>query len=105
MVPRTGIWKAFGLAVARSRPGTLELLRPQPGVQVTGSSWLAEDPTVSPRMVHDRDPSTSWIADPRDPEPPLTVELPERRRLRRIEVTPPADIAEVPTRAVIAGRR
>ena len=68
---------------------------------MTGSSWLAEDPTVSPRMVHDRDPATSWIADPRDPEPPLTVELPERRRLHRIEVTPPADIADVPTGAVI----
>ncbi|MET0524776.1 MAG: alpha-(1-_3)-arabinofuranosyltransferase family protein [Nocardioides sp.] len=101
VVPHTRIWKAFGLAIARSRPGTLELLRPQPGVQVTGSSWLAEDPTVSPRMVHDRDPATSWIADPRDPEPLLTVELPERRRLHRIDVTPPADIADVPTRAVI----
>ena len=66
VVPRTGVWKASGLAVARSRPGTLELLRPQPGVQVTGSSWLGEDPTVSPRMAHDRDPTTSWIADPRD---------------------------------------
>jgi arabinofuranan 3-O-arabinosyltransferase len=101
-VPHTGIWKAFGLAVARSRPGTLELLRPQPGAQVTGSSWLAEDPTVAPRMVHDRDPTTSWIADPRDPEPTLTVELPERRRLHRIELSPPADIADVPTRAVIS---
>ncbi len=101
VVPRTGTWKATGLAVARSRPGTLELLRPQPGPQVTGSSWLAEDPTVSPRMVHDRDPTTSWIADPRDPEPTLSVELPERRLLHRIEVTAPADIANLPTRAVI----
>ena len=101
VVPRTGVWKASGLAVARSRPGTLELLRPQPGVQVTGSSWLGEDPTVSPRMAHDRDPTTSWIADPRDEEPTLSVELPKRRVMHRIDVTPPADIAQVPTRAVI----
>ena len=31
VVPRTGVWKASGLAVARSRPGTLELLRPSQG--------------------------------------------------------------------------
>ena len=102
VVPRTGEWRAAALVVARSRPGTLELLRPQTGVQVTGSSWLDEDLTVSPRMVHDRDPTTSWIADPRDAEPTLTVELPERRELHRIEVTAPADIADLPTRAVVS---
>ncbi len=52
-------------------------------------------------MAHDRDPTTSWIADPRDEEPTLSVELPKRRVMHRIDVTPPADIANVPTRAVI----
>ena len=102
VVPRTGEWRVSALAIARSRPGTVELLRPQPGVQVTGSSWLNEDPTVSPRMAHDRNPTTSWIADPRDTEPTLTVELPSRRVVHRIEVTAPADIADLPTTATVS---
>ncbi len=102
MVPRAGEWRVSALAVARGRPGTVELLRPQPGAQVTGSSWLDEDPTVSPRMAHDRDPTSSWIADPRDNEPTLTVELPSRRVVHRIEVTAPADIADLPTTATVS---
>lgn len=100
-LPDDDTWRVSGLVVARSRPGTLELLRPQPGVQVTASSWLGEDPTVSARMVHDRDRRTSWVADPRDREPTLRFELPAPRELRRIEVARPARIAEPPTEAVI----
>ena len=102
VVPHSGEWRVTALAVARSRPGTVELLRPQPGVQVIGSSWLNEDPTVSPRMAHDRDRTTSWIADPRDPEPTLTFDLPSRRLVHRIVVTAPSDIADLPRTATVS---
>lgn len=96
-----GTWRVRGLVVARSRPGTLDLLRPLDGVVMDGSSWLAQDPTVSPRMAYDGDPGSSWIADPRDAEPTLTVDLGRERTVRRLVVTPPAGVAVRPDRAVI----
>ncbi|WP_036516648.1 alpha-(1-_3)-arabinofuranosyltransferase domain-containing protein [Nocardioides sp. J54] len=96
-----GEFTVRGLAVARSRPATVELLQPLGGTKVTGSSWLGVDPAVSPRMAHDGNPATSWVADPRDPEPTLTVDLGEVRTLRRIVVDPPAGVAVRPDRAEI----
>lgn len=96
-----GTWRARGLVVARSRPGTVELIQPQGGVRMTGSSWLAQDPTVAPRMAYDGDPATSWVADPRDEEPSLSIDLGTTRTLRGLSVTPPAGIAVVPGRAVV----
>jgi arabinofuranan 3-O-arabinosyltransferase len=96
-----GSWRMRGLVVARSRPGTLELLQPQRGVRMTGSSWFAQDPTVSPRMAYDGDPGTSWIADPRDPEPTLSIDLGRERTLRRLGVSAPAGGATLPDHAVL----
>ena len=80
VVPRTGEWRVSGArgraqpprhpraaAPAAGRPGDRQLLAGR------GPDGLARG------WSHDRDPTTSWIADPRDREPTLTVELPERR--------------------------
>ncbi len=94
-------WRVRGLVVARARPGTVELLDPLGPRSVAASSWLGEDPTVGPRMAYDDDPSTSWIADPRDPSPRLTVDLGRERTLRRIMVTPPTGSGAAPGTALI----
>jgi arabinofuranan 3-O-arabinosyltransferase len=101
-VPAAGRWRVSGLVVARSAPATTELVRPQGGPQVVGSSWFAQDPQVSPRMAYDGDPTTSWLADPRDREPSLTIDLGRVRTLRGLRVEAPAQIAEPPTRAVVS---
>ena len=97
----SGTWDARGVVVARSRPGTLDLIQPLSGVRMDGSSWLAQDPSVSVRMAYDDDPATSWVADPRDREPTLTIDLGRTRTLTRLSVAPPAGIAVRPDRAVI----
>ncbi|WP_435769260.1 alpha-(1-_3)-arabinofuranosyltransferase domain-containing protein [Nocardioides sp. SYSU DS0651] len=96
-----GTWRVRGLAVARSDVATLDVLQPWSGVRIDGSSWLAQDPTVSPRMAYDADHSTSWVADPRDPEPTVTIDLGRERTLRRLAVSPPAGVAVRPDTAVI----
>ncbi|MCR1781559.1 alpha-(1-_3)-arabinofuranosyltransferase [Nocardioides carbamazepini] len=96
-----GRFRVRGLVVGRSRPGTLELLTPLGGVTMTGTSWLGGDPAVSPRMAYDGNGATSWVADPRDAEPTLTVDLGRERTLRRLRVTPPAGVAVRPDHAVI----
>ncbi|WP_205474580.1 alpha-(1-_3)-arabinofuranosyltransferase family protein [Nocardioides sp. SYSU D00038] len=97
----SGTWRPRGLAVARSTGDTLELLKPVLAVQASASSWLERDPTVSPRMAHDDDPTTSWVADPRDPTPTLTLDLGTPRTFDRIVVDRPAPVAARPTRAVL----
>ncbi|WGX94602.1 alpha-(1-_3)-arabinofuranosyltransferase family protein [Nocardioides sp. L-11A] len=96
-----GRFRVRGLVVGRSRPGTLELLQPLGGVTMTGSSWLGNDPAVSPRMAYDGNDATSWVADPRDDEPTLTVDLGRERTMRRLTVSPPAGVAVRPDHAVI----
>lgn len=96
-----GLFAVRGLVVGRSRPGTVALLQPLAGVVATGSSWLSQDPAVSPRMAHDGNDATSWVADPRDPEPSLDIDLGEERTLRRLVVSPPAGVAVRPDRAVL----
>lgn len=96
-----GRFAVRGLVVARSLPGTLALLQPAAGVTMSGSSWLSVDPAASPRMAYDGDPTTSWIADPRDADPVLTVDLGRERTLRRLSVAPPAGVAVLPDHAVI----
>lgn len=98
-------YRLRGAVVARSRPGTAELLQPARGAgpSITASSWLGDDPGVSARATTDGDPRTSWIADPRDPAPTLTVDLGARRTLRGISVAAPTGSAVRPTSVVIAG--
>lgn len=96
-----GRWAVRGLVVARSSAGTLDLLQPASSTRLTGSSWLAEDPMVAPRMAHDDDRATSWVADPRDREPTLTLDLGATRTVRRLAVSAPAGRAVRPDHAVI----
>ncbi len=53
-------------------------------------------------MAYDGDPTTSWIADPRDREPTASVDLGRVRTMSSISVQQPAQIAEAPTLAVIS---
>jgi len=100
-VPTGGRWDVTGLVVARSSLATPELIRPQSGPQLLGSSWFGQDPAVSPRMAYDGDSTTSWLADPRDREPALRIDLGRTRTLRSLSIEAPAPIAKSPTRAVI----
>jgi arabinofuranan 3-O-arabinosyltransferase len=103
-VPSAGVWSLRGTALARSRPSTAQLLDPlDDRMRVTASSSLAGDPTVSGRMSYDANPTTSWIADPYDPSPSLTVDLDRPRRVDRLDVTPPPSSAVIPTEAVLRG--
>ena len=100
-VDAAGRWDVSGLVVARSNEATTELVRPQTGPQVRGSSSFGQDPQVSTRMAYDGDPTTSWIADPRDREPTLSIDLGRQRTVRSLRVEVPAQVARVPTRAVV----
>jgi arabinofuranan 3-O-arabinosyltransferase len=93
-----------GTVVARARLAAHRLLDPIGGpVVVRSSSTMAEDPTVSARMAYDGSGSTSWIADPFDPEPTLTVDFAVPRTLTRIGVAQPAQPAVTPTEVVLRG--
>ena len=104
-VPRSGSWELGGTAISRSRPGTNELLNPL-GSRVVlhaSSQWLS-DPAVSVRLAYDGATTTSWIADPRDASPVLTVDFDRPRRINRITVGPPASPAVSPTDALIRSK-
>jgi arabinofuranan 3-O-arabinosyltransferase len=91
-----------GTVVARARPAADRLLEPIGGpVVVRSSSTLASDPTVSARMSYDGNGSTSWIANPLDPNPTLTVDFAVPRTLSRIGVAQPAQPAVTPTEAIV----
>jgi arabinofuranan 3-O-arabinosyltransferase len=91
-----------GTVIARPRQAAQRLLDPIGGpVVIRASSTLASDPTVSARMGYDGSGSTSWIADPFDPTPTLTVEFAKPRTISRIGVAQPAQPAVTPTQAVL----
>lgn len=70
------------------------------GLSVSASSQLAGDPAVSARLAFDRDPTTSWIADPTDPTPAVTLHWPGARTLDRLSVqTSAVDAANPPLAA------
>jgi arabinofuranan 3-O-arabinosyltransferase len=101
-VPTDGSWRLSGTAVARSTLGTVSLLNPL-GTDVVlhaSSQWLA-DPAVSVRMAYDGATTTSWIADPRDGSPTLTLDFDRPRTIDRLTVGAPAGPAVAPTRAVV----
>jgi arabinofuranan 3-O-arabinosyltransferase len=101
-VPSTGEWRLRGTALARARPSTAQLLDPLGDrMLVRASSSLGSDPTVSGRMAYDGATTTSWIADPYDPSPTLTITLDRPRTVDRIDVVAPAPSAAVPTTAVV----
>jgi len=105
-VPASGTWNLTGTAVARSRPGVDALLNPL-GSRVVlhaSSQWLS-DPAVSVRLAYDGATTTSWVADPRDAAPKLTVDFDRPRTISRIAVSPPAAPAITPTSAVIRSRQ
>lgn len=95
-----------GQVVARSGLAAAALLDPVGDAQVVRtSSIFAGDPQVSGRMLYDADPRTSWIADPRDDTPTLTVVWDEPRTVTRVAVARPAAPGVAPTRAVIRSAR
>jgi arabinofuranan 3-O-arabinosyltransferase len=101
-VPKAGAWALSGTVLARSTPGTVSLLNPlSGGVLVRSSSQWLSDPAVSARLAYDGATTTSWIADPRDASPTLTVDFDRPRRIDRLTVAPPAPPAVTPTTAVI----
>lgn len=106
-VPVGGRWNLTGVATARTTPGAMQLLDPIWGeVIMRGSSTFKDDPGVSARFAYDGDPNTSWIADPRDPEPTLTVDFSERRRIDSISVARPASPGVAPEYAELrAGKQ
>jgi arabinofuranan 3-O-arabinosyltransferase len=99
-----GSFRLTGTVVARADAGAQQLLDPLggPGV-VHASSTLAADPTVSARMAYDGNGSTTWMSDPYDPTPTLTVEFQEPRTLSRIGVGQPGLPAVSPTIATVSG--
>ena len=101
----SGSWTLSGTVVARSSLGTVSLLNPLGSHVVIHSSsqWLT-DPAVSVRLAYDGASTTSWIADPRDPSPTLTVDFDRPRRIDRIAVAAPSPPAIAPTTAVIRTR-
>nr|WP_253945064.1 alpha-(1->3)-arabinofuranosyltransferase family protein [Nocardioides sp. zg-DK7169] len=102
-VRKAGEWRLGGTVMASSGPGSASLLTPLLGVQAGASSWLGSDPAVSPRMVHDGDPTTSWIADPRDPRPVLRLDLGRERRIDTLDLTTSGELVSRPRRAVLVG--
>lgn len=103
-IPAKGRWGIEGTVIARPRAATAALLDPlSDRMRVSASSALGSDPSVSARMSYDGDTATSWIADPFDPDPTLTVEFDRPRRVKEIDVVPPAYSAAIPTEAIIRG--
>lgn len=95
-----------GTVVARARQAAHRLLEPIGGsVIIRSSSTLAEDPTVAARMAYDGNGSTSWIADPFDPEATLVVDFAKSRTITRIGVAQPAQPAVTPTEAVLTNEK
>jgi arabinofuranan 3-O-arabinosyltransferase len=91
-----------GTVLARPRMATHRLLDPLGGeVVARASSALASDPTVSARMAYDGSGSSSWIAEPFDPNPTLTVDFATPRTISRLGVIKPAAPGVAPTLAVL----
>ena len=102
---RSASWTLSGTVVARADAATISLLDPfRAAVVMRASSTYLDDPTVSPRMAYDGTPTTSWIADPRDPAPRLVVDFDRPRRISRLSIARPASPAVAPaTATLVAG--
>jgi arabinofuranan 3-O-arabinosyltransferase len=103
-VPGSGTWSLSGTVVARARPETSLLLDPFLGENssaIHASSTLASDPTVAARLAYDGNGATSWMADPYDTEPTLTIDFARPTKVSRLGVAQPAQPAITPTQAVI----
>jgi len=98
----SGSWNLFGSVISRADPSTISLLDPfRSKVVMRASSTYLNDPTVSARMAYDGTPTTSWIADPADPTPTLTVDFARPVRLDRMTIASPAAPAVAPTEATL----
>ncbi|SDH73955.1 alpha-(1-_3)-arabinofuranosyltransferase domain-containing protein [Nonomuraea jiangxiensis] len=56
---------------------------------VTGSSQITEDAVVSPRSAFDGDAGTTWIPDPEDAQPTLTLGWKGKRTISRLQLGRP----------------
>jgi arabinofuranan 3-O-arabinosyltransferase len=101
-VTRAGTFTVYGTVIARADPSTVRLLDPfEAPVIMHGSSTYRDDPTVSPRMAYDGTSTTSWIADPHDPEPTLVVDFRKPRRIDKLSVSAPATPGVAPASATL----
>ncbi|SDK29557.1 arabinofuranan 3-O-arabinosyltransferase [Nonomuraea maritima] len=71
---------------------------------VTGSSQLTGDAMVSPRAAFDADGSTTWVPDPGDTEPTLTLAWKGARTLSRLRIQRAGDDRQ-PLDVIVTGDR
>lgn len=100
--PWRGSWSGWGLP----RPGaaTARLFDPiGPAIRASATSWLDGDVAVRPSAAVDGDDRTAWVADVGDPDPVLTLRLPEPRRVSSLRlVNGPAPVVSLPTRVEVS---
>jgi arabinofuranan 3-O-arabinosyltransferase len=71
---------------------------------VTGSSAFTSDAQDQPRSAFDGDPATTWVANPADPHPTLTIKWKPARTIRGITIQRPPG-ARSPAQLLITGSR
>lgn len=69
---------------------------------IVGSSQSGKDPVAAPRSAFDADAATTWIADPNDHEPTLTIDWKRQRRVSQIQVARPGGDKQ-PVDVIITG--
>ena len=70
------------------RPGLAldNLLPPQSGARAVASTTWVREPSARAQAALDRDPWTTWLADPLDPAPTLTVSLERSTRVSWLRI-------------------
>jgi arabinofuranan 3-O-arabinosyltransferase len=61
--------------------------------KVTASSTYTPDPQDQPRSVFDGNPATSWVSDPDDPHPTLTIRWDAVRLVSQVTIQRPPGVA------------
>lgn len=74
------------LVEARGSRGVERALQTVAGVRVTASSSRTRDVAGGPRAAFDRNVMTAWQAAPDDPDPSISLSLPNERTLRGIRL-------------------
>jgi arabinofuranan 3-O-arabinosyltransferase len=107
-------WTFEGEVVARPSPASIGLLAPLPApFIVRGSSVLGSDPAVAPVFALDEDPATTWVTDPGDRRPTLSLDWRRPRLIRGVTITRPDvpddalpdDVAFPETMTITAGKQ
>ncbi len=97
-----GRYRVSATVVARSAPGTGDLLHPyQNRLSASASSALALDPSVAGQRAVDDNPMTPWIAAQGDVSPSLTLRWGSPRTISRLQVETAHVESSAPRTAVI----